>query len=164
MYEGYGPGGVAMLVEALTDNRNRTGSEVRHAFAKHGGSLGEPGSVAYLFDKKGVVVVDGEKYSEDDLMPALDAGAEDIVLGRRRVRDPLRAGGPDRDARGAGRGRDRGRRGLRCMQRPKTLVPLDEDGATKLMKLIDTLEDLDDTDEVHANFDIDAEILERVAG
>ena len=80
MYEGYGPGGVAMLVEALTDNRNRTGSEIRHAFAKHGGSLGEPGSVAYLFDKKGVVVVDGEKYSEDDLMPALDAGAEDIVL------------------------------------------------------------------------------------
>ena len=80
MYEGYGPGGVALLVEALTDNRNRTGSEVRHAFAKHGGSLGEPGSVAYLFDKKGVVVVDGEKYSEDDLMPALDAGAEDIVM------------------------------------------------------------------------------------
>jgi transcriptional/translational regulatory protein YebC/TACO1 len=75
MYEGYGPGGVAMLVEAFTDNRNRTGSEIRHAFAKHGGNLGEPGSVAYLFDKKGVVVVDGEKYSEDDLMPALDAGA-----------------------------------------------------------------------------------------
>ena len=80
MYEGYGPGGVAILVEAFTDNRNRTGSEIRHAFAKHGGNLGEPGSVAYLFDKKGVVVVDGEKYSEDDLMPAVDAGAEDIVL------------------------------------------------------------------------------------
>ena len=80
MYEGYGPGGVAMLVEALTDNRNRTGSEVRHAFAKHGGNLGEPGSVAYLFDKKGVVVVDGERYSEDDLMVAIDAGAEDIAL------------------------------------------------------------------------------------
>src|SRR6201995_4243964 len=79
MYEGYGPGGVAVLVEALTDNRNRTGSEVRHAFTKSGGSLGEPGSVAYLFDKKGVVVVDGERYSEDDLMPAVDAGAEDIV-------------------------------------------------------------------------------------
>src|SRR5215831_11883182 len=79
MYEGYGPGGVAMLVEALTDNRNRTGSEVRHTFSKAGGSLGEPGSVAYLFDKKGVVVVDGERYSEDDLMPAVDAGAEDIV-------------------------------------------------------------------------------------
>src|SRR6201991_2075327 len=80
LYEGSGPGGVAILVETLTDNRNRTGSEVRHAFTKNGGSLGEPGSVAYLFDKKGVVVVDGEKYSEDDLMPAIEAGAEDIVL------------------------------------------------------------------------------------
>src|SRR6201746_1085480 len=78
MYEGYGPGGVAMLVEAYTDNRNRTGSDIRHAFAKHGGNLGEPGSVAYLFDKKGVVVVDGERYTEDDLMPAVDAGAGEL--------------------------------------------------------------------------------------
>src|SRR5919202_6624421 len=80
MYEGYGPGGVAILVEALTDNRNRTGSEMRHIFGKHGGNLGEPGSVAYLFDKTGVVVVDAERYSEDDLMAAIDAGAEDITL------------------------------------------------------------------------------------
>src|ERR671926_2018547 len=80
VYEGYGPGGVAMLVEAVTDNRNRTGSEVRHLFSKHGGSLGEPGSVAYLFDKKGLVVVDGDRYSEDDLMVAIDAGAEDIAM------------------------------------------------------------------------------------
>ena len=80
MYEGYGPGGVAILVEALTDNRNRTGSEMRHIFTKNGGNLGEPGSVAYLFDKKGVVVIDGERYSEDDLMVAIDAGAEDIVM------------------------------------------------------------------------------------
>jgi YebC/PmpR family DNA-binding regulatory protein len=163
MYEGYGPGGVAMLVEAFTDNRNRTGSEIRHAFAKHGGNLGEPGSVAYLFDKKGVVVVDGEKYSEDDLMPALDAGAEDIVLEDDMLEvlcEPsdltaMRAALVDS--------------GIeivesQVMQRPKTLVPLDEEGAVKLMKLIDTLEDLDDTDTVHANFDVDAEILERVAG
>jgi YebC/PmpR family DNA-binding regulatory protein len=163
MYEGYGPGGVAILVEALTDNRNRTGSEIRHAFNKHGGNLGEPGSVAYLFDKKGVVVVEGERYSEDDLMPAVDAGAEDIVLDDdvfevlcepadlSAVRSALvEAGIEVADA--------------QVMQRPKTLVPLDEDGATKLMKLIDTLEDLDDTDTVHANFDVDAEILERVAG
>ena len=75
MYEGYGPGGVALLVEATTDNRNRTGSEVRHAFGKHNGNLGEPGSVAYLFDKQGVIVVDAERYSEDDLMVAIDAGA-----------------------------------------------------------------------------------------
>ena len=163
MYEGYGPGGVAILVEALTDNRNRTGSEVRHAFAKHGGNLGEPGSVAYLFDKKGVVMVDGEKYSEDDLMPALDAGAEDIVMDDdvfeilcepsdlTAMRAALTDAGIEVSE-------------AQVMQRPKTLVPLDEEGATKLMKLIDTLEDLDDTDEVHANFDIDAEILERVAG
>src|SRR5919107_846054 len=77
LYEGYGPGGVALLIEAVTDNRNRTGSEVRHILSKHGGSLGEPGSVAYNFDKKGVVVVDGSAYDEDDLMPAIEAGAED---------------------------------------------------------------------------------------
>jgi YebC/PmpR family DNA-binding regulatory protein len=163
LYEGYGPGGVALLVEALTDNRNRTGSEIRHAFSKHGGSLGEPGSVAYLFDKKGVVVVDGEKYSEDDLMPALDAGAEDIVSDDdvfeilcepsdlTAMRAALVEAGIEVSE-------------ASVQQRPKTLVPLDEEGATKLMKLIDTLEDLDDTDEVHANFDIDAEVLERVAG
>jgi YebC/PmpR family DNA-binding regulatory protein len=163
MYEGYGPGGVAMLVEAFTDNRNRTGSDIRHAFAKHGGNLGEPGSVAYLFDKKGVVVVEAEKYSEDDLMPALDAGAEDIVLEDEMYEilcEPsdltamraalVEAGIEIVEA--------------QVMQRPKTLVPLDEEGAVKLMKLIDTLEDLDDTDTVHANFDVDAEILERVAG
>jgi YebC/PmpR family DNA-binding regulatory protein len=163
MYEGYGPGGVAILVEALTDNRNRTGSEIRHAFNKHGGNLGEPGSVAYLFDKKGVVVVDGEKYSEDDLMPALDAGAEDIESDEdvfEIICEPsdlsamraalVEAGIEVTEA--------------QVMQRPKTLVPLDEDGATKLMKLIDTLEELDDTDAVHANFDVDAEVLERVAG
>ena len=163
MYEGYGPGGVAILVEALTDNRNRTGSEIRHAFNKHGGNLGEPGSVAYLFDKKGVVVVDGERYTEDDLMPAVDAGAEDIERDEEMfevitepsdlaaVRAALVEAGVEVEE-------------AQVMQRPKTLVPLDEDGATKLMRLIDTLEELDDTDAVHANFDVDAEILERVAG
>src|SRR5881398_2021214 len=78
VYEGYGPGGVALLIEALTDNRNRTGADVRHALTKHGGSLGEPGSVAYLFEKRGVIVVDAERYSEDDLLPAVEAGALDI--------------------------------------------------------------------------------------
>jgi YebC/PmpR family DNA-binding regulatory protein len=163
MYEGYGPGGVAILVEALTDNRNRTGSEIRHAFSKAGGNLGEPGSVAYLFDKKGVVIVDGEQYSEDDLMPAVDAGAEDIVLeddvfevltepsDLAAVRAALVEAGIEVQE-------------ASVMQRPKTLVPLDEDGAVKVMRLIDTLEELDDTDTVHANFDVDAEILERVAG
>src|SRR5246127_2669257 len=78
LYEGYGPGGVALLVEAMTENRKRTGADVRHAFSKNGGSLGEPGSVAYLFDKKGVILIDAERYSEDDLMAAVEAGAEDI--------------------------------------------------------------------------------------
>src|ERR687893_2845012 len=78
VYEGYGPGGAAVLVEALTDNRNRTGSEIRHAFDKHGGSLGEPGSVAWIFEKRGVVLVDGEGYDEDDLIAAVDAGADDV--------------------------------------------------------------------------------------
>src|SRR5438270_10859177 len=80
VYEGYGPGGVALLIEALTDNRNRTGADIRHAFSKHGGSLGEPGSVSYLFDKRGVIVVDASRYHEDDLIAAIDAGAEDIAL------------------------------------------------------------------------------------
>src|SRR5690242_10334466 len=78
LYEGYGPGGVALLIEALTDNRNRTGADVRHILAMNGGTLGEPGSVSYLFDKRGVIVVDARPYDEDGLMPAIDAGAEDI--------------------------------------------------------------------------------------
>jgi YebC/PmpR family DNA-binding regulatory protein len=163
MYEGYGPGGVAVLVEALTDNRNRTGSEIRHLFNKHGGNLGEPGSVAYLFDKKGVVVVDGTRYTEDDLMPAVDAGAEDIAMDDdmfevlcdpadlAAVRAALEEAGVEVEE-------------SQVAQRPKSLVPLDEAGAVKLMKLIDGLEDQDDVDTVHANFDVDAEILERVAG
>ena len=163
MYEGYGPGGVAILVEALTDNRNRTGADMRHIFGKNGGNLGEPGSVAYLFDKKGVVVVDGERYSEDDLMVAIDAGAEDIQMDAdvfevlcepadlAAVRGALTDAGVEVDE-------------AQVACRPKTLVPLDEDGAVKVLRLIDALEDQDDVDAVHANFDVDAEILERVAG
>src|SRR3989440_12493796 len=80
IYEGYGPGGVALLIEALTDNRNRTGADVRHALSKHGGTLGEPGSVAYLFEKRGVIVVDARRWSEDDLVVAIDAGAQDVSI------------------------------------------------------------------------------------
>src|SRR5580700_5363718 len=79
IYEGYGPGGVALLIEAYTDNRNRTGADVRHLLTKNGGNLGEPGSVSYLFDKQGVIVIDASRYDEDDLMAAIDAGALDIV-------------------------------------------------------------------------------------
>jgi YebC/PmpR family DNA-binding regulatory protein len=162
-YEGYGAAGVAILVEATTDNRNRTGSEVRHTFSKHNGNLGEPGSVAYLFDKKGVVVVDSARYSEDDLMVAIDAGAEDIGTDDdmfeitcepgdlAAVRAALDEAGIEVES-------------AEVAQLPKTRVELDEEGATKLMRLIDGLEDLDDVDAVHANFDVDAEVLERVAG
>jgi YebC/PmpR family DNA-binding regulatory protein len=162
-YEGYGAGGVAILVEATTDNRNRTSSEVRHAFTKHSGNLGEPGSVAYLFDKKGLVVVDGDRYSEDDLMVAIDAGAEDIgtdddffevtcePADLAAVRAALDGAGIEVE-------------NAEVAQLPKVRVEIDEDGATKLMRLIDALEELDDVDAVHANFDVDADVLERVAG
>src|SRR5919197_92616 len=133
LYEGYGPGGVALLVDALTDNRNRTGSEIRHLFSKHGGNLGEPGSVAYLFDKRGLLVVDATKHSEDDLLPAIEAGALDVEE-------------------------------QQVAWLPKTRVPVDEATAPKLLRLVDALEENDDVDEVHANFDIEAAVLERVAG
>ena len=119
LYEGYGPGGVAVLVEALTDNRNRTGADVRHAFSKHGGSLGEPGSVAYLFDKKGTIVIDSSRYSEDELMVAVEAGAEDIYADEgvfevdRRARG-LRAGA--QRARGGGRRDGERRDGLPAVE------------------------------------------------
>jgi YebC/PmpR family DNA-binding regulatory protein len=163
LYEGYGPGGVALLIDALTDNRNRTGSEIRHALSKHGGNLGEPGSVAYLFDKRGVIVVDGERYGEDDLLVAIEAGALDVSIDDdvfevltepsdlTAVRAALEHAGVDLQSAEVG-------------QHPKTTVPIDEETATKLMRLIDVLEDNDDVNEVHANFDVDADVLERVAG
>ena len=163
LYEGYGPGGVAVLVEALTDNRNRTGADVRHAFTKNGGSLGEPGSVAYLFDKKGTIVIDANRYSEDELMAAVEAGAEDIstdddvfeVIAEpadfTRVRGALEQAGVEMDS-------------AEMAYRASSLVPIDEEQARKLLRLIDALEDSDDVDAVHANFDAPADVLERVAG
>jgi len=163
VYEGYGPGGVALLVEAVTDNRNRTGSEVRHLLSRNGGNLGEPGSVAYLFDKKGLVVVDGERYCEDDLMVAIDAGAQDIASDDdvleilcdpsdlTAVRAALDEAGIEVET-------------AEVSQLPKVRVPLEEDAATRLLKLIDALEEQDDVDAVHANFDVSDEVLERVAG
>jgi YebC/PmpR family DNA-binding regulatory protein len=162
LYEGYGPGGVALLIEALTDNRNRTSADVRHLLSKHGGNLGEPGSVSYLFDKRGVIVVDASRYDEDDLMPAIDAGAEDIsrdddvfeVITEPgelvAVRDALGEAGVEIES-------------ADVAQRPKSRVPLDEADAGKLLKLIDALEESDDVGSVHANFDVDASVLERIA-
>ncbi len=164
LYEGYGPAGVAVLVETLTDNRNRTGADVRHLFTKFGGSLGEPGSVAYLFDKKGVIAIDSDAVSEDDLMVAVEAGAEDVATDDdvyevvtdladfQAVRQALDQAGIEMQS-------------AEMLYRPKSLVPIPHEGqVVKLMKLIDALEDNDDVEAVHANFDVPAEMLEKVAG
>jgi YebC/PmpR family DNA-binding regulatory protein len=162
LYEGYGPGGVAILVEALTDNRNRTGSEVRHLFTRHGGSLGEPGSVAWVFEKRGVVLVDAERYSEDDLMPAIDAGAEDVVLDENVfevLSDPAGLQGVRRAIEEAGVEIQ----SAEITMRPTSRVELAEERVGTLLHLVESLEDDDDVVAVHANFDVDAAVLERVA-
>jgi YebC/PmpR family DNA-binding regulatory protein len=163
MYEGYGPGGVAMLIEALTDNRNRTAADIRHIVGKHGGSLGEPGSVAYLFDKQGVIVVDADRYSDEDLIVAIDAGAEDIELDD-DVFEVITAAGDLTVVRDALAGAGIEIESSDVTQRPKSRVPLEEQDAAKLMKLIDALEESDDVGAVHANYDVDADVLERIAG
>lgn len=162
-FEGYGPGGAAILVDTLTDNRNRTSAEVRHAFTRHGGSLGEPGSVAWMFETHGVVVVDADEHSEDDLIIAIDAGASDVIEadGKLRVmadptdltavREAIRAEGIDPEY-----------YGLEVV--PKTTVEVAESEAGTLIELLDAIEDQDDVNEVHANFDIPDEILEKLAG
>ena len=162
VYEGYGPGGVALLVDALTDNRNRTGSEVRHIFSKFNGNLGEPGSVNYLFERKGELVVDASLYSEDDLMAAIDAGAEDVVedggvfevvtghTDLTAVREALEEAGVSVQS-------------SEIRMRPTTRTPVEEGDAGTLMRLIDALEDNDDVQAVHGNFDVDDAVLERVA-
>jgi YebC/PmpR family DNA-binding regulatory protein len=163
LYEGYGPGGVALLIEAYTENRNRTGADVRHLLSKHGGNLGEPGSVSYLFEKRGVVIVDGARYSEDDLLVAVEAGAQDIVADEdslevitapsdlSAVRAAIEAAGIEIES-------------AEVIQRPSTRVELDEHSALKLFKLIEALEDNDDVGAVHANFEVSEEILEKVIG
>lgn len=163
LYEGYGPGGVAILVEALTDNRNRTGADVRHAFSKNGGNLGEPGSVAYLFDKKGTIVIDATRYSEDDLMLAVEAGAEDVATDEdvfEVITEPAGFAAVRRALEDAGVEIEN----AELSYRPSTTVPVDEVQAGKLLRLVDALEDLDDVSAVHANFDVSADVLERVAG
>ncbi len=162
LYEGYGPGGVALLIEGLTDNRNRTGAEVRSALTKAGGALGEPGSVAYLFDKTGVIVVDAERYSEDDLLVAVEAGAEDIEADEGSL-EVITAPGDLPAVRAALQAAEIELQSAEVIWRPKTRVDVDEEGLRKLMRLIDTLDESDDVGEVHANFDASADVMERVA-
>jgi YebC/PmpR family DNA-binding regulatory protein len=164
VYEGYGPEGVAILVEALTDNRNRTASEVRHTFAKHGGNLGATGGVAWQFERRGVVLVPADGVDEDELLlVAADAGADDVEADGsayqvtsapedlRAVREAIEAAGFPVDA-------------AELSMIPKATVAIsDEAVAKKVVRLVEGLEDVDDVQDVYANFDIAEAILEAVA-
>ncbi|MEU5539831.1 YebC/PmpR family DNA-binding transcriptional regulator [Streptomyces sp. NPDC020362] len=162
MYEGYGPNGVAVLIECLTDNRNRAASDVRVAMTRNGGNMADPGSVSYMFSRKGVVIVPKGELSEDDVLDAvLDAGAEEVNdLGETfeviseatdlvAVRTALQEAGIDYDS-------------AESSFVPSVQVELDEEGAKKIFKLIDALEDSDDVQNVFANFDVSDEIMEKV--
>jgi len=162
LFEGYGPGGAAILVDALTDNRNRTSADVRHAFSKHHGNLGEPGSVAWIFEKRGVIVVDGDRYGEDDLIVAIDAGAEDVREDGEQLRvicEPSDLSAVREALEGAGVELQ----SAELTMEPKSTVMVKGTDAEWLLKLVDTLEEHDDVNEVHANFDVPAEIIEKLA-
>jgi YebC/PmpR family DNA-binding regulatory protein len=167
-YEGYGPGGVAILIECLTDNRNRAASDVRTAVTRNGGSMADPGSVSYLFNRKGVVIVPRDQpgatapLGEDDvLLAVLDAGAEEVNdLGESfevvseasdlvAVRSALQAAGIDYES-------------AEASFLATVNVPLGEDGAKRVFRLIEALEDLDDVQNVYANYDVSDEIMEKV--
>jgi YebC/PmpR family DNA-binding regulatory protein len=158
-YEGYAPNGVAVLIECLTDNKNRAASDVRTALNRHGGSLADPGSVAYLFTRKGVVIMPKNDLSEDDvLLAVLEAGAEEVNdLGESfeiiseagdlvAVRSALQDAGYDYES-------------AEANFLPSVNVPLDTEGAKKVFRLIDALEDCDDVQNVYANFDVSDEVL-----
>jgi YebC/PmpR family DNA-binding regulatory protein len=163
VYEGYGPEGVAVLVEALTDNRNRTASEVRHLFSKHGGNLGTTGAVAWLFERRGVVLVDGEVDEDELTLAAAEGGADDVardgdvlqVLSAPEaltaVRESIEAAGIEVQS-------------AELTMIPKTTVEVaEESSAKKLIRLIEALEDNDDVQDVSSNFDIPEQVLEAVA-
>ncbi|MER6215853.1 YebC/PmpR family DNA-binding transcriptional regulator [Streptomyces sp. NPDC048387] len=162
MYEGYGPNGVAVLIECLTDNRNRAASDVRVAMTRNGGSMADPGSVSYLFNRKGVILLPKAELSEDDVLGAvLDAGAEEVndngdtweIISEATdlvaVRTALQEAGIDYDS-------------ADSSFVPTMQVELDEEGARKIFKLIDALEDSDDVQNVFANFDVSDEVMEKV--
>ncbi len=162
VYEGYGPGGVALMVEALTDNRNRTGAEVRNAFEKHNGSLGEPGSVAWIFERRGVILVDAGRYGEDDLIAAIDAGAEDVYPEGDSLK-VLCAPGNLAEIRAALEDSGVAIQSAAQTTEPQNVVKISGSDAGALVRLLETLDDQDDVDAVHANFDIAADVLEQAA-
>ena len=158
-YEGYAPGGVAVLVEVLTDNRNRAASDVRYLFSKNGGKLGTTGSVAYLFERKGVILVPQDSVDEDELMElALEAGAEDVEATESDyrvvteaedftdVRDSLRNGGVEFE-------------NAEITMQPQNSIDLDAGTAKQTLRLIDALEENDDVQDVYANFDISDDVM-----
>ncbi len=160
-YEGYGPGGVALLVEALTDNRNRTAADVRHIFARNDGNLGTAGAVAWQFERKGVIFVDASSVDEDELtLTAADAGAEDVELDG----STLQVTTPPEELAAVRSALDSA--GLRYDSAELTMVPKttvevdDESDAKKLLRLMDALEDNDDVQGVYANFDIPEQVLQ----
>ena len=164
VYEGYGPEGVAVIVEALTDNRNRTAADVRAAFSKYDGNLGGSGAVAWLFERRGVILVDAERADEDDLtLAAAEGGADDVELdgssfrvttgaeSLRAVREAIEQAGMEVES-------------AELTMVPKTTVSLeDESAARKTLRLIDALEESDDVQEVYSNFDIPERVMEAVA-
>jgi YebC/PmpR family DNA-binding regulatory protein len=165
VYEGYGPEGVAVIVEALTDNRNRTASDVRHLFSKHGGNLGATGAVAWQFERRGVVVVPADGVDEDELfLAAADGGAEDID----RDGDVFQiTSAPESlaEVRSAVEGAGFTVDSAELSMIPKTTVAIeDEAKARQVMRLVEGLEDNDDVQDVYANFDIPERVLEAVAG
>ena len=162
-YEGYGPAGVAMLVEVLTDNRNRAAADVRNAFTKNGGSQAEPGAVAWQFDRKGVILVPGEVEEDDLMLVALEAGAEDITDegGIWQVTTP-----PSDlpDVRQAIEDAGIAVESSEVTMLPQNTVPITEpDKAKQTLRIVEALEDLDDVQAVYANFDMSAELMESAA-
>lgn len=162
-YEGYGPGGVAVMVEVMTDNKNRTVAEVRHIFSKHGGNLGENGCVSWIFEKKGSILVDKKAIPEDELMEmALEAGAQDVREDEHEfeiITDPASF----ETVRGAIDQRKIKYLEARIGLIPQNTVKLDAAKAEQMLKLMEKLEDNDDVQNVYANFDIDDEIMERLS-
>jgi YebC/PmpR family DNA-binding regulatory protein len=161
-YEGYAPGGVAVLVEVLTDNRNRTGSEVRNAFSKNGGSMAEPGAVAWQFDRKGHILVARATDEEELMLTALDAGAEDITDDG----EAWRVTTPPSDLHAVRTALDEAGIAVESVDLamvPQATIPLDStESAKKVLRLVDALDEQDDVQAVHANFDIPDAILETV--
>ncbi|MDH3684641.1 MAG: YebC/PmpR family DNA-binding transcriptional regulator [Myxococcales bacterium] len=163
IYEGYGPGGVAILLETLTDNKNRTVSEVRHVLTKHGGNLGSSGCVAYLFEKRGLLTFDRSDLDGDALLEAaLEAGAEDVVEGAETI-DVVTAPADFETVKGNLAAAGLTPATAEVTLEPSTTVELDGSDAERMLSLADALDDLDDVQNVYANFDISEEEMARLA-